>query len=80
MDLVTLRAFFMWCSILNAAALLLTFVVIVSAGDFVYRIHSRWFPISREGFYMAVYCLLAFYKSLFVALNVVPFVALLIVR
>lgn len=48
-------------------------------GDGIYRIQSRWFPLSREAFKATLYGFLGLYKALVLVFNLVPFVALLIV-
>jgi hypothetical protein len=53
MDIITVRAFFMWCSIINGALLILSFLICAFAGDLVYRTHSKLFPMSREVFNVA---------------------------
>jgi hypothetical protein len=79
MDIQTVREFFMWCTIINGALLVLSFLICASAGGWIYEIHSKWFPISREAFNVAIYSFLGVYKMLFIALNLVPYLALLIV-
>jgi hypothetical protein len=79
MDITTIRAFFMWCTILNGALLLFSFIIYVLAGDFVYRMHSRWFALSRETFNVVFYSFLGFYKIFVLAFNLVPYIALLII-
>ena len=79
MDITTFRAFFMWCTILNAALILLSFVFFVFASDFIYRMHSRWFTFSRETFNVVFYSFLGFYKIIFLAFNLIPYIALLII-
>ncbi len=79
MDIDTVRAFFMWCTIINGALLILSFLICAFAGDWIYRIHSRWFPISREAFYVAIYSFLGLFKIFVLAFNLVPYVALVIV-
>ena len=79
MDIATLRAFFMWCTIINGALLALSFVILACAGDWVYRMHSKWFPISREAFDVAIYSFLGLFKIIILAFNLVPYLALLIV-
>jgi hypothetical protein len=69
----------MWCTIINAALLALSFVISVCAGDWVYRMHSKWFPISREAFNVAIYCFLGLFKIFVVVFNLVPFIALAII-
>ena len=79
MDIQTLTAFFMWCTIINAGILVLWSVFFVFAPDFVYRIQSKWFPIPRETFNVAIYSFLGLFKVVFIVFNLAPYVALLIV-
>jgi len=79
MDIATLRAFFMWCTIINAALMVVSFLMLVLAGGWVYRIHSRMFSISREAFNVAIYSFLGLYKVLIFVFNVVPWIAFEIV-
>ncbi len=79
MDMQTLTAFFMWCTIINGSILILWAVFITLAPDLVYRTQSKWFPIPRETFNVVIYSFLGFVKVIFLFFNVVPYVALLIV-
>jgi hypothetical protein len=81
MDIVTVRAFFMWCTILNGGLLALSFLICALTGvRWVYRLHSRWYPISREAFDIAMYSFMGLYKILVLVFNLVPFLALVIVE
>ena len=79
MDIQMLTPFFMWCTILNFGFLMLSFLFLAFAGDLVYKTHSRWFPMPRETFNVALYSFLGVYKIAWLVLNVVPWVALEIV-
>ena len=79
MDIHTVRAFFMWCTIINGALLILSFLICACAGARVHRMHSKWFPISREAFNVAIYSFLGLYKMFILVFNLVPYVALVIV-
>ena len=79
MDIDSIRAFFMWCTILNVALLVLSSLMCVCAGDRAYRIHNKWFSISRETFNVAIYSFIGLYKILVFVFNLIPYVALLIV-
>jgi len=79
MDIQTLTAFFMWCTVLNFALLVLSSLICLCAGDWAYRIHSKWFSISRETFNVAFYSFLGLYKVLVLVFNLIPYIALLIV-
>ena len=75
----TLTRFFMWCTILNGALLVLWTTMLILAPDLVYRMQSKWFPIPRETFNVVIYSFLGLFKIVFIVFNIVPYVALLIV-
>jgi len=79
MDIQTLTTFFMWCTIINGAMLVLSTMMFILAPDFVYRMQSKWFPIPRETFNVVFYSFIGLYKIIILVFNVVPYVALLIV-
>jgi len=79
MDIQTLTAFFMWCTILNGSLLVFWSIMCKLAPDLVYRMQSRWFPVSRETFNVVLYSFLGLFKIVFLVFNVVPYVALLII-
>ena len=79
MDIETLTTFFMWCTIMNGALLVLSAMICILGSDWVYRAHSRWFHIPRETFNVAIYSFLGLFKIVFLVFNVVPYVALLII-
>ncbi len=78
MDIPTLRTFLMWCTLINAALLLVAWAFIAAAGGFVYRLHCRWFPMSRETFNVAIYAILAAWKLLVIVFNLVPWLVIVI--
>ncbi len=80
MDIQTLKSFFMWCTILNLGLLMLSFIMLACAGDFVYRIHNKWFPMPRDRFNAVTYSFIGFYKVIVIVFNVVPWAALAIIR
>ena len=79
MDIQALTRFFMWCTIMNGALLLLWTTMCILAPGFVYRTQSKWFPIPRETFNVVIYSFLGLFKIVFLVFNLVPYVALLIV-
>jgi hypothetical protein len=71
----------MWCTILNAGLLIASFLL-VSYGfgsDFVYRMHSKWFPMPRETFNTFMYAFIGIYKILVFVFNLIPWLALIII-
>ena len=79
MGIDTLTTFFMWCTIINGGLYISCVVLVMFSPDFGYRIHKKLFSISRETFDMVVYACLGFFKIIFLAFNLVPYVALLII-
>lgn len=80
MDVQSLTRFFMWCTIINGALLLFWTSAAIMAPDRVYRIQSKWFPLPRETFTVVFYSFLGVFKIVFIVFNLVPYIALLIVR
>lgn len=76
MDISTVRTFFMWCTILNVSLLFVSSAILAFARDWVYRQHTRWFPIPRGAFDVAIYSFLGLFKILILVLNAVPYAAL----
>jgi len=79
MDIPTLRAFFMWCTIVNGSVLVLTVFICAVAGDLIYSIQGVFYSISRETFDTVIYCWAGFYKIIFLTFNLAPFLALVII-
>ena len=75
-----LSRFFLWSFVSNICLLILYGVLILTLHDWVYRMHSKWFKIPIERFDAIHYCLLGGYKSAIVILNLVPWIALQIVK
>tara|TARA_B110000908_G_scaffold82724_1_gene99048 strand:- start:18437 stop:18733 length:297 start_codon:yes stop_codon:yes gene_type:complete len=78
MNIDTLTTFFMWCTIVNGAMLIYTSVFVIFAPDFIYRMQSKWFSISRESFNIIIYSYLGLFKILFITFCLAPYLALLI--
>jgi hypothetical protein len=79
MEIAVIRTFLMWCTIINGGLLILSFLICAYAGDWVYQVHSRWFPISKEAFNVAIYAGIGFMKMVIIVFNLVPYLALVII-
>lgn len=77
-DLMALRTILIWALVVNYAVLLVWFGAIVFAHDRVYRLHTRWFRLSRETFDALHYGGMAAYKIGTLLLNVAPLVGVLL--
>jgi hypothetical protein len=75
MDIIVVKTFFMWCTIINVLLLIISFLICAFAGDWVYGMHSKWFPISREAFNVAIYSFIGLYKIFIWVFNIVPWIA-----
>ncbi len=78
MDIIIVKTLLMWCTIINVLLLALSFLVCAFAGDWIYGMHSKWFPISREAFNVAIYSFLGLFKILVLVFNLVPYLACVI--
>jgi hypothetical protein len=79
MNIQNLTTFFMWCTIINAALLIYSSLFLCFAPDFVYRLQSRWYSISRETFDIVAYSYLGLFKLLFFVFSLTPYLALVII-
>lgn len=79
MDIKTVTQFLMWCSILNIGLLTISFLLLGLAGDLVYKMHGKWFPMPRETFNTVLYSFLGMYKIVIIVFNVVPWLVLTII-
>lgn len=80
MEYSDLCEFFKWCLIINAGILVFWYIFYLAARDTIYRIHSRWFKLTEEKFASIHYRLMAQYKIAVIVLNLVPLIALLLLR
>jgi len=80
MAISILKAFFFWCTFINVALLVLSFMFCAFAGDWIYRMHSKWYPIPRDAFNIAIYCFTGLFKIFVIVFSFVPWIALVIVE
>jgi len=79
MNLSDLRSFFKWCTIINGVLLLISVVAVAIAPSAAVHMHSALFQIPTESVSQIMYALLGVYKIFWLALNLVPYIALRIV-
>ena len=79
MTLEVIRAALGWCAIINMGLLLWWFLFLTFAGDWVFRMHSRFFKVNRDQFNGTHYAGMAFFKVVVFMFNIVPYLALRIV-
>lgn len=80
MSIELTRMFLLWCTVINYAILLAWFLVFTLAREWMWRLHGRWFQLSGEQFDALHYAGMSIYKIGVLVFNLVPFLALSIVR
>ena len=68
------------CALINYAILLVWFLFFVLAHARMYLLHSQWFRLSVEQFDMLHYAGMSIFKIGILLLNLVPYIALHIMR
>lgn len=79
LDLEALRRILIWSLVANYAILLIWFSVLAWAHDWIYRLHTRWFRLSRQTFDALHYGGMAAYKIGVLLFNLAPLVGVLAV-
>lgn len=76
MDIQTITTFFKWCTIINGSILILWSSLCLLVPEFIFKTQTKWFPIQREPFNLAIFYFLGLFKILYLVFNVTPFLAL----
>ena len=80
MSIAIARDVLLWCAVINYGVLLVWFLFFLLAHDWMYRVHGRWFHLSVEQFDALHYASMALFKIGILLFNLVPYVALHLVR
>ena len=72
--------FFGWCAVINVGLLIWWFLCFWLAHDWMYQFHAKMFKMSVDVFDAIHYAGLAAYKVGIIVLNLVPYLALVIVQ
>lgn len=79
MSLEMFRDALAWSAAINLGILVWWFLFITLASDWVYEVHSKFYPIQREQFDIIHYAGMTFYKICIFTFFVVPCLALRII-
>ena len=79
MTIDALRAFFGWCSVINVALLLFSFIMLTALRPLVYRVHGKMFNLSKETIDSSLYTWIGYYKIAIFMFNIAPYFALRII-
>jgi hypothetical protein len=76
----TARSFFLWCSVINYALLIVWALLATLGRGWLYSLAGRVFPMSREQFDLVNYAGITLYKMGVLIFNIVPLISLWIIR
>ena len=76
MNATEIASFLGWCTVLNAALLLFSMAILVTAREPIVKLHSRMFAIDPADLPKAYIRYLGQYKALVIVFNLVPYLAL----
>lgn len=79
-NLDALRMFLVWSAVLGIGLLTYWFVMLRLAGNWVYRLHSRYFQITRQDFDRIQYTGMLALKLAIFLFFIIPALALVILR
>ena len=79
MNIRKIRRFLGICTLLNYAILIVRFAVFSLSYDWLYSVHTSWFPMSKENYNVINFLAMAVYKILVLVLNLIPYLALTII-
>jgi len=70
----------LWCTVINYGFLLVWFLLLALPHQWLYRLWGTWFHLSAEQFDALSFAGMVIYKIGILLFNLVPLIALLIVR
>ncbi len=79
LSLELVRRILGWCIVFDFGLLLVWFFFIALFNDFVYKIHFKWFKISKESFHKIHYSGMFLLKIIVIVFFVIPYLVLLVV-
>ena len=79
MTLDTIQAVLGWSTLINFSLLIWWAFFVLLAHDWTYKMHSKFFTISKETFDTVHYAGMAFFKLLVLVFNLAPYLALRII-
>lgn len=80
MDIKMARNFFQWCTVIDFGLLIVGVLIITLGHDWVYRLSGQLFHLTIEQFDAINYAWVVLFKTGIILFNLVPYIALRIVR
>ena len=79
-NLELLTTFFGWCSVINISLLVLSTVSLIFMREPILRIHSKLFKLKQDSLLLIYFQYLGNYKIAILIFNVVPYIALKVIK
>ncbi len=79
MTIEAVRDILLWCSVINMGLLMFSFLMLSATRQWVYKIHTKWLPMTEQQFNAIIYSILGAYKISVFIFNIVPYIAIRIV-
>ncbi len=79
MNVLLLKDFFMWMTVINLGMLIFSAVMCIVLKDFIVRVHGKLFGLSPDAIKATLYGFLGVYKIVFIVFVFVPWLVLLII-
>lgn len=80
MNLETISRFLLYSTLLNYGLVTIWFLTFYYAHDWLHRMHNHWFPMPKEPFDIIHYSGMALYKIGIMLFNLVPYIALCLMK
>ena len=75
-----LRTFFGWCSVINVGVLMISLISVILLRGPVSRIHAKMFGVDEKELSLVYFKFIAQYKMAILIFNIVPYLALLLMK
>lgn len=79
MNILVLKEFFMWMTIINLGLYMWSAIMCMLLKDLIVRFHGKLFGLSPEAIKASLYGFLGVYKIVFIVFVFVPWLALVII-
>ena len=79
MDIEILKRVLGWCTVINMGIMLLQTILVILLRKIIVRFHGRMFNLDEKFIMQACYQYLGNYKIAVIFLNLVPYIALVII-
>jgi len=80
MDNTELTNFLAWCITINYFILVIWFIGFITAHNWLYSLHARWFELNIKQFHLFNYAGMGLYKLMIFVFNLAPYIALRIIN